>query len=56
MATSASGSWQVATGVTGETCVYLSVRNSPGLWAGEGWGAEEGWGGGEEYPVLSETS
>ncbi len=31
MPTSASGFWQVATWVTGEICVYLTVRNSPGV-------------------------
>jgi hypothetical protein len=47
MPTSASGCWRVATGVTGETCVYLCVRNCPG--AGEGWGE------GEELPVSIEA-
>jgi hypothetical protein len=49
MPTSASGCWRVATQVTGETCVYLSVRNSPGV--GGGGGA----GGGMEFPLLIEN-
>ncbi len=39
----------------GETCVYLSVRNSPGAGGREGVGGGGGVGGGEELPVLIET-
>jgi hypothetical protein len=46
MPTSAFGCWRLATWITGETCVYLSVRNIPGVRVGEGWGAGEGRGGG----------
>jgi hypothetical protein len=59
MPTSASGCWQVATRVTGETCVYLSVRNSPrvggGGRVGGGWGRVRGWGRGMEIPFLIEN-
>jgi hypothetical protein len=40
MHTSASGCWRVATQVTGETCVYLSVINSPGVGGREEEGME----------------
>ncbi len=55
MPTSASGCWRVATGVTGETCVYLCVRNCPGAGVRNCPGAGEGWGEGEELPVSIET-
>jgi hypothetical protein len=44
MPTPASGCWRVATGFTGETCVYLSVGNIPGV----------GGGGVVEFPLLIE--
>ncbi len=53
MPTSASGSWQVATWVTGETCVYLTMRNSPGVGSGGGVGGGGGVGEGEGWNFLS---
>jgi hypothetical protein len=55
MPPSASGCWRVATRVTGETCVYLSVRNSSEVVGGAGVGGGGGMGGGTDFLLIIEN-